>query len=63
MLVANPDTIRPGTNSPMPGAIGAIYENSVLEGGSSPPSVTQVVRYDVYICSLTIFDAFKADNI
>ena len=25
MLVANPDTIRPGTNNPMPGTIGSLY--------------------------------------
>lgn len=30
LLVANPDTLRPGTNSPMPGTIGALYANGRL---------------------------------
>ena len=32
MLVTNPDMIRPGTNSPMPGRIGAIYASEGLGG-------------------------------
>jgi ribonucleotide monophosphatase NagD (HAD superfamily) len=34
MLVANPDTLRPGTNSPMPGTIGALYATGRLDAGN-----------------------------
>mmetsp|Transcript_54340 Transcript_54340/g.123881 ORF Transcript_54340/g.123881 Transcript_54340/m.123881 type:complete len:400 (-) Transcript_54340:98-1297(-) len=43
MLVANPDMIRPGTNSPMPGQIGAMYADGSLLGGLGGEGAGEVV--------------------
>jgi len=42
LLVANPDMSRPGTNTPMPGTIGALYARGKLDSGkeSSDAAVT-----------------------
>jgi len=43
LLVANPDMIRPGTNTPMPGTIGALYAKGWLDSGKKSRSAVAAV--------------------